>query len=120
MVDREQLLHLSLSDCDDVLIGGFDSGLVRVWIVAKANLAVLVTQDNKQQHSATATHAMAGQRKNTNQDDDEDNDDDDNDTGDDQIPALADAASVQASMATVTATAIAPLVLATSWQVRHR
>jgi len=116
-IDREQLMHLALSDCDDVLIGGYDSGLVRVWIIARANLAVLVAQDNKQQ---------APVQRNTNQDcsreeeeEEEEEEDNGNDNGgnynnDDRLSA---AAPVQVSVAT--ATAIAPLVLATSWQAHH-
>ena len=129
VLDREQLLHLSLSDCDDLLIGGYDSGLVRVWIIARANLAVLVAQDNKQH--TPVSRALAVQRntnQNSNRDDedieeefDDDGNDNDNDNGNDgndnnDDRALAEA-PVQVSVAT--ATAIAPLVLATSWQAHH-
>ena len=129
VLDREQLLHLSLSDCDDLLIGGYDSGLVRVWIIARANLAVLIAQDNKQH--APVSRSLAFQR-NTNQNssrDDEDEeegeeeeeeyDDDDNNNGgnDNNDDRTLAEAPVQVSVAT--ATAIAPLVLGTSWQAHH-
>ena len=115
--EREQLLHLALSDCDDVLVGGYDSGLVRVWIVALANLAVLVAQDNKQQTPAHAQALSRTSNQDSNQDNDDDGCDDDNDGGDsyDEDESLApDPLHASAALA---ATAIAPLVLATSWQV---
>ena len=115
-LEREQLLHLALSDCDDVLVGGYDSGLVRVWIVALANLAVLVAQDNKQQTPAHAQAISRTSNQDSNQDNDDDGcDDDDHDGGGDEDESLAhDPLHASAALA---ATAIAPLVLATSWQV---
>ena len=43
--DVDSLQYLTLSDADDILIGGYSSGKIFVWVLLEGNLNALLTED---------------------------------------------------------------------------